>query len=381
MKVLILTIEFPPGPGGIGTLSYQIANNLSNSGWNVSVTTPQNYSNDPEIEAFNKKQPYLIQRFIYIGPFLFEAVDRFVKAFSLILQQRTNIILSVGEQATWLGAILAFLTSQPLIAIGIGTEFVSGNKLRHWITRMSFNRANHIIAISNYTLQLMKELNINLINSSAIPCGADDDIFIKNLPVEELRKELHLEHSKVILTVGKLTERKAQDIVIRSLPKIRQIFPEIKYLVIGIPKMQSEFERLAYEFGVLDSIQFIGQVPQEILPHFYNLADVLVLVSRRASTGDVEGFGIVVTEAALCGTPAVVSNKSGLEETVIDWTTGLIVSQENPEETASAIIELLSDDSLRDRMGEAAYKYAIKNSTWKLRIQDYDKILRQCLKE
>ena len=78
MKLLILTIEFPPGPGGIGALSNQIAYNLSNNGWNVSVSTPQNFSNDAEIEAFNKTQPYFIQRLTYNGPFLFEAVDRFL---------------------------------------------------------------------------------------------------------------------------------------------------------------------------------------------------------------------------------------------------------------------------------------------------------------
>ncbi len=79
--------------------------------------------------------------------------------------------------------------------------------------------------------------------------------------------------------------------------------------------------------------------PRAELPYFYNLADLFVLVSRRTSIGDVEGFGIVVTEAALCGTPSVVSRNSGLEETVIDRKTGLIVDQENPEDTASAIIE------------------------------------------
>ena len=179
------------------------------------------------------------------------------------------------------------------------------------------------------------------------------------------------------MTVGQLTERKAQDIVIRALPRIRHRFPEIKYLIVGIPKLQSEFEKLAYELGVLDSVFFIGQVPQEKLPYFYNLADVFVLVSRRTFTGDVEGFGIVVIEAALCGTPAVVSNKSGLEETVNDWTTGLIVDQENPEATAAAIIELLNNDSLRDRMGDAAYHNAVNNATWKLSVQEYEKILRR----
>jgi phosphatidylinositol alpha-1,6-mannosyltransferase len=141
--------------------------------------------------------------------------------------------------------------------------------------------------------------------------------------------------------------------------------------------MQSEFEKLAYELGVLDSVIFVGQVPQEKLPYFYNLADIFVLVSRSTLACDVEGFGIVVIEAALCGIPSVVSNKSGLEETVIDWTTGLIVEQEDPEATAAAIIELLMNDSLRDRMGDAAYYNAINNATWKLSVQKYEKTLKR----
>ncbi|MFC2053199.1 glycosyltransferase family 4 protein [Chloroflexota bacterium] len=379
MKLLILTIEFPPGPGGIGTLSDQIAYNLSNNGWNVSVSTPQNFSNDAEIEAFNKTQPYFIQRLTYNGPFLFEAIDRFLKALFLIVQKRTNIILSVSEQATWLGAILAFLTKKPLVVIGIGTEFGRGNKLRQWITRISFNRADCIVAISDFTHRLMKELKINTPNMYVIHCGAENDIYNKDLPVDSLKKEFHLEQSKVILTVGQLSKRKAQDIVIQALPKIKQSFPEIKYLVVGIPKMQSEFEKYAYELGVLDSVIFVGQVPQKKLPYLYNLADVFVLVSRSTLTGDVEGFGIVVIEAALCGTPAVVSNNSGLEETVIDWKTGLIVEQEDPEATAAAIIELLKNDSLRDRMGDAAYNNAINNATWKHSVQKYEKILKRLI--
>ncbi len=51
---LILSIEFPPGPGGIGTLSYEIAKNLSISGWNVSVSSPQNFSDDSEIDSLQQ---------------------------------------------------------------------------------------------------------------------------------------------------------------------------------------------------------------------------------------------------------------------------------------------------------------------------------------
>jgi len=375
VELLILTIEFPPGPGGIGTLSYELAKNLSKSGWNVSVSSPQNFSDNSEIRAFNNAQTFIIQRLNYKGPFVFEAINRFVSAITLLLQQQSNIIISIGGQATWLGVLLALLTNKPLVAIGIGTEFTYGNKLQQWITRKSFNRANKVIAISNYTQKLMKEININPSKISVIHCGADGNSFTKNLPVDHLKKKLNLEQSKVILTVGALSKRKAQDIVIRAIPKIKRRFPDIKYLVIGNPKLQTEFQKLTYELDVSDSVIFLGQVPRAELPNFYNLADLFVLVSRRTCTGDVEGFGIVVIEAALCGIPSIVSRNSGLEETVIDRKTGLIVDQENPEDTAEAIINLLSDDSLRIKMGNSAYQHAIKYSTWDLKITEYKKFL------
>jgi phosphatidylinositol alpha-1,6-mannosyltransferase len=140
-------------------------------------------------------------------------------------------------------------------------------------------------------------------------------------------------------------------------------------------------EALATALGVADRVVFLGKVVQEELPALYNRADLFVLVSRQTSTGDVEGYGIVVTEAALCGTPAIVSNHSGLVETVIEGVTGLIVEPENPKATADAISRLLLDDSLRQQMGRAAQKYALENATWAKRIGRYDQLLRELLAE
>jgi glycosyltransferase involved in cell wall biosynthesis len=149
----------------------------------------------------------------------------------------------------------------------------------------------------------------------------------------------------------------------------------VKYLIAGLPSRRKELRQLALDLGVDDHVVFLGQVPQEELPYLYNLADVFVLVSRRSS-GQVEGFGIVAVEAALCGTPAIVSRDCGLEEAVVENETAFVVNPDDPEATAEAITQLLADDDLRMRMGRAALHYAVENSTWDRRTGMYDALLR-----
>jgi glycosyltransferase involved in cell wall biosynthesis len=110
------------------------------------------------------------------------------------------------------------------------------------------------------------------------------------------------------------------------------------------------------------------------------LADVFVLVSRRAGD-EVEGFGIVVVEAALCATPAVVSRNCGLVEAVVENETALVVNPDDPGATAQAIIRLLLDDDLRAKMGQTAHRHAIENATLEARLKAYDGILESLVSQ
>ena len=77
MKLLLISSEFPPGPGGIGTHAYQIGATLSARGWEVVVATPQDYAPSDEIENFNATAPFRIVRLRHIpGPPL-EAAYRY----------------------------------------------------------------------------------------------------------------------------------------------------------------------------------------------------------------------------------------------------------------------------------------------------------------
>lgn len=376
MKLLLLSNEFPPGPGGIGTLAYFIAKALSDKGWQVSVVTAQDYVTKNEIEQFNQIQPFGVISFSYKGPMIFEGLNRLFWTSAQIWCNRPDVLLVLGRQALWLGALVHSIFRVPLVAIGVGSEFTMGSALVQALTKWAFATAGLVIFISHFTEALAREQGYKISKATIITPGADDERFTPGLPIAALKEELGLNDSRILLTVGNVSERKAQDTVIRAMPRILKDCPNTKYLIVGLPTEREDLEKLACSLGVENQVLFSGPVGIEQLPYFYNLADVFVMVSRRTKKGEVEGFGMAVLEAALCGVPSVVSRGCGLEEAVIPNQTAFVVEPDNPLATAEAILRLLKDEALRQRMGQAARRYASSHSR-KKQMDEYEIALRE----
>jgi D-inositol-3-phosphate glycosyltransferase len=100
------------------------------------------------------------------------------------------------------------------------------------------------------------------------------------------------------------------------------------------------------------SLNFIGSVSQDELPYHYNAADVCVLPSHY------ESFGLAALEAAACGRPVVASDVGGLPTVVKNGVTGYLVPAKQSDIMAERLCELLQDDVLRARMGDAARIHA-----------------------
>lgn len=376
LKLLILSTEFPPGPGGIGTHTYQLAGNLSKLGWQVVVVAPQDYASDQEVKLFNSIQPFRIVRLRMLPFIAVKSAYRVAVIWKQIRIWRPNLILAAGERAVWIAAL--FSGHIPVIAVGYGSEFgLAGwqRKLNRW----AFQQVDHVISISKFTAALIAECHIVPRSASIIPCGADDSHFdlVALERVSEFRERYGFDQlSRLILTVGNVTDRKGQHVVIRALPHVLQEVPEAHYLIAGLPTMREQFSALAVSLGVADHVHFLGRVPHAELPILMNACDVFAMTSVNTASGDVEGYGIAAVEAALCGKPAVVSDGSGLAEAVLNEVTGFVVPQNDPEQTAKALITLLKDENLRQRMGMAARERALAEQTWTARAKAYDQLLR-----
>lgn len=366
MKILILSSEFPPGPGGIGTHAYQLAKNFTMASQKVLILTPQDYATDEEIHNFNHTQPFTVKRFKPKRSPFSKALHRIRDFNSCLREFKPDVVLASGSRSIWIaGLLMAFYRSIPWFIVAHGTEFGQFDGIKAWVTRKCANRASAIICVSDYTRKIVRLSGVEKAPLEVIHNGADDSLFFEldAGEVSRLRKTLGVDGKFVLLTVGHVSARKGQEVVIRALPIILEKAPQVVYWMAGLPTEREYLQALAKELGVENAIRFLGRVSNEELRGLYNACDLFVMTSRQLADGDYEGYGIAVIEAALCGKAAVVSDNSGLAEAVDDGQTGLLVKQNDSEAVAEAICRLIEDPQELNTLSKNALSKASKQ-TW-----------------
>jgi phosphatidylinositol alpha-1,6-mannosyltransferase len=171
---------------------------------------------------------------------------------------------------------------------------------------------------------------------------------------------------RVLLTVGRLIERKGHDTVIRAMVEIRRAFPDVVYVVAGSGPDEARLRSLATSLDLpSDAVRFVGEVRQDELAVYYSLADVFVMPNRIVGS-DVEGFGLVFLEAALSGRPAIGGRSGGAIDAIVDGVTGLLVDPNSGVAFTEAAHRLLSDSALAGRMGAAAKERGLRDFDYKI---------------
>jgi phosphatidylinositol alpha-1,6-mannosyltransferase len=378
VRVLIVATEFPPGPGGIGTHAHELARHLARRYWSVTVLASQDYVAPEEAAAFNAAQPFRVvtwKRTPGAGPL--RALGRLTSLAALLRESPPDVAVASGSRAVLACAGACRRSRTPFVAVGHGTEFGSRGLVAAAL-RAAFRRAAAVVAVSEYTRRLYREFCADAPAAEVIPNGADPERF-RPMEPDEIRRALGgaIPEGRLLVTVGNVTPRKAQDVVVRALPRILASVPDARYALAGLPTDGERILRIARECGVADRVHLLGRLAPDALCAALNAAEVFVLTSRRTASGDVEGYGIAAVEAALCGRPAVVSRGSGLEEAIVDGETGLAVSPDDPAATAEAVIALMTDAPRRARMGQRARDRALAEQTWDGRISRYAEVLER----
>lgn len=374
MRLLLISNEFPPGPGGIGTHAFQLAKHLAKLGWGITVITCQGYVDAGEYEEFNAAQSF---RIITLPPFQMAFVDAFHRwriAQAQISSFSPDIVLLTGSKSVWVANIL--LGIPPTVAIGHGTEFAQTG-WRYLLTRHGFEKVDHVICVSEFTKNYMLNRGIVPKETTVIHNGGDSQFFrpLSEEKRQAYRERLGMSRNKILLTVGNVTERKGQHVVIRALPHILEFIPNVHYLIAGLPTLKQEFLKLAEDLHVEKHVHFLGRVSSEDLLNLYNACDIFIMMSRHTGM-DFEGYGIAVIEAALCGKPSIVSGNSGLSEAILHMQTGIVVPENDSNAAAEAVISLLRNEEHLQEMGDNANRHAIANQTWEHRAQQYNELFR-----
>jgi len=194
---------------------------------------------------------------------------------------------------------------------------------------------------------------------TVIPLGVDLDRF-RPADKESARAALGLKDERIVLFVGRLEPLKGVDILIDAAAMLESDVDCSVLIVGGDESASAQVARLqeqARRRGIEHRVAFAGAVDHELLPLYYNAADVCVVPSHY------ESFGLVAIEAMASGVPVVASRVGGLAGTVKDGETGYLVPWLCPEPFAERIDLLLENDSLRRNLGEAA-REAVSRYRW-----------------
>jgi trehalose synthase len=136
-------------------------------------------------------------------------------------------------------------------------------------------------------------------------------------------------------------------------------------MALDDPEGQEMYEKLMAAVKNKRDVHVILGAHDVMVNAIQRAADVVVQKSLR------EGFGLSVTEALWKGTPVVASNVGGIPAQVIDGENGFLVDPRDHEAMAERVLDLLSDRSLRERMGERATQHVKENFLITRHLEDW----------
>ncbi len=256
-----------------------------------------------------------------------------------------------------------------------------GSKSKQQLMRFILKYAHSVTTVSTYTKMQLESLfdvdprKIRLI----YPCPHYNGVAYSDTELAQMAQKVdeqyQLRDKKVILTVGRLVERKGVDYVITAMQQVRKKVPDAVYCIVGTGEYQAALEALVEKYELQDSVVFAAAENDEMVRNWYARCDVFVMPSRELKTRDVEGFGIVFVEAGSFGKPVIGGKSGGVLDAVLDGENGYVVSPMDLDMIEQAVIRLLTDPEQAQRFGEEGKRRVKQYFEWEIQAKKLEGLL------
>ena len=249
-------------------------------------------------------------------------------------------------------AILARLIGKPLTITARGSDlnllpqYALPRKMIGWAAR----QADASIGVSQALVDVLRGCDVDPSRLHVMRNGVDLQRF-RPFPRGEMRRELGLDGSPLLLSVGNLVELKGHHLLIDALKALQSRYPSAQLVIVGQGPERGSLEKQARACGVSRRVVFTGIVPNEELARWYSAADVLVLASRR------EGWPNVLLEAMACGTPVVATDVGGTAE-IIASNVGFLVAERSAASLETALCRIFTAPPTRSTVRSYAERFS-----------------------
>jgi glycosyltransferase involved in cell wall biosynthesis len=220
-----------------------------------------------------------------------------------------------------------------------------GERLETRIAPKLYRRSRIVTLSASSKAELVDDMGFNTDRVDVVPPGID----ARFSPGGE--RSAH----PLVVAVGRLVPVKRYDVLIRVLAELKSTHPGLEATIASEGYERRALEALRHDLGADDWIRLPGWVSDDEIVDLYRRAWVVASSSSR------EGWDMAVTEAAACGTPAVVTDIAGHRDAVDAGRSGFLAA--NERDMVAKLDEVLGDDVLRKQLGEGALSHAAR-FTW-----------------
>jgi phosphatidyl-myo-inositol dimannoside synthase len=367
VNILLLTSEFSPANGGIGTYAREIATAATELGAEVRLIAPD-YGKDTR--ADDRNLPFDVLRFPGGLHSMRDMPGKVLLARNHVASRRFDVVHAADWPFFIPVALSRKLTPARILMTVHGTEInETQTPLKRFAVRSAgvFGPRTSIAANSRFTRELFRQrFSVDPARIQAIPLGASDFWFGDRATRSATREKYKIAANRIVMvTVARLTRRKGH---LLTLAAISALSPELRrrlaWLVIGPdgePDYVAELRQLAAATDC--DVRFLGRLPNEQIRDIYGASDFFCLTGLPESSGRVEGFGLVYLEAGASGLPSVAAEVGGVADAVIGGQTGLLVPP-STEAVMRALTMLATDEAARSTLATNAVAHAAQLS-WK----------------
>ena len=295
----------------------------------------------------------------------------------LIKKEKINIV-----HAHWLipNAFIAvicrkiFKVDFKIISTIHGSDFLGfNNRIGNFFKKIALNNIDLLTVVSNALKDKVSEFGYKS-DIYVYSMGLDTNLFSPAKRDNSLKDKLGIK-GPFLLFVGIIVEQKGIRYLIKSMPKVIEVYPDAKLVIVGEGNLKNEMIEFADKLNVSNNLHFTGILPHDELPQYFATADLFILPSFS------EGWPVVVMEALSSGTPTIVTNIPVFEKHEQKKRLFTIVPVGNSEFIAKEIIKMLTKKKILLSPQNDLRTYAKENLDWVIISNKYKNIIRICIEK
>ena len=237
----------------------------------------------------------------------------------------------------------------------------------------SAKNANLIVTVSKYSSEkIIQFYHADKSKIRIVPNGVDPQKFRPFEGCEKIKHQIGIGNKLCVLFVGRLIPRKGLAYLIEAAKHVVKERRETTFVIVGNGPLKNHLVAQLEKLDLTSNFVFLGDVNEKLLPALYNCADVFAFPSIQ------EGQGIALLEAQATAKPVVAFDVGGVHEAVLNNETGYLVKP-NSRELADAMLRLLSNFSLREKMGTKGREFVSNNYSWDVCARRMLEVYREAL--